>query len=276
LAELELSHSNIIRQVEEDAEARQLTEKELDTHRSLVSNLEKQIEEHKSAIDIHQQGLDSLKQSHAADIEKLSAELTDREESARVLHSDLTQARADMEVLLKGISSKLNVEADFTKIQGEIVSLVEERRSLSSRMEQATKDLQAARAELSESVKTVENLKGTVKEFEIINAETIKELEAVNEKELRSSRLVQELEDQLSQNWDQHEAANNRLSALQTERSQELNDAIDRKNAIEKEVEESRIKIALLEVSFPIIYHPVTLLTNLVPTIGCATSFCQS
>jgi len=247
LADLELSHSNIVKQVEEDAEARQLTEKELDTHRSLVANLEKQIEEHKSAIDIHQQGLDSLKQSHAVDIEKLTASLTTKEESIRALNSDLTQARVDMEGLLKGISSKLNVEADLTKIQNEIGTLAEERKSLSSRMELATKELQAARTELSESAKTIEKLKGTVKEFEIINAETIKELEAVNEKELRSSRLVQELEDQLNQNWDQHEAANNRLSALQTERSQELTDAMNRKNAIEKEVEESRIKIALLE-----------------------------
>lgn len=247
LAELELSHSNIIKQVEEDAEARQLTEKELDTHRSLVSNLEKQIEEHKSAIDIHQQGLDSLKQSHAAELEKLTAELATKEDSTRALHSDLSQARVNMENLLKGISSALNVEADMTKVQSEIESLVGERKSLSTQMEQASNDLQSARAELSESAKAIENLKGTLKEFEMINAETIKELEMVNEKELRSSRLVQELEDQLNQNWDQHEAANNRLSALQTERSRELTDAMHRKDEIEKEVEESRIKIALLE-----------------------------
>ena len=88
-----------------------------------------------------------------------------------------------------------------------------------------------------------------MKEFEIINAETLKELEKVSEKEHKSARLVQELEDQLNQNWDQHEAANNRLSALQTERTRELQDAMNHGEELEKEVQESRIKIALLEVS---------------------------
>ena len=249
LAELELSHSNIVKQVEEDAEARQLTEKELNTHRSLVSNLERQIDEHKAAIDIHQQGLDSLKQSHAAELEKLATELAIKDDSTRALHSDLHQAKADMDGLLNDIATALNVEADMTKVQSQIESLVEERKSLFSQKEQATSDLQAARAELTKSANTIEKLKGDLKEFELINAETIKELEMVNEKELKSSRLVQELEDQLNQNWDQHEAANNRLSALQTERSKELTDAMSRKEAIEKEVEESHIKIALLEVS---------------------------
>jgi kinesin family protein 4/21/27 len=116
-------------------------------------------------------------------------------------------------------------------------------------MDEATGALESARAELSESVATVNSLKGTVKELELINEETIKELQKVSQKERKSSRLVQELEDQLNQNYDQHEAATNRLSALQTERSQELQDVLSRKYDLEKEVEESRIKIALLEVS---------------------------
>jgi kinesin family protein 4/21/27 len=87
--------------------------------------------------------------------------------------------------------------------------------------------------------------------LELINSETIKELEKVSQKERKSSRLVQELEDQLNQNYDQHEAATNRLSALQTERSQELQDALNRKENLERELEDSRIKIALLEVNYP-------------------------
>jgi hypothetical protein len=83
----------------------------------------------------------------------------------------------------------------------------------------------------------------------MINTETLKELEKVSEKERKSTRLVEELEEQLNQNWDQHEAANNRLSALQTERTRELQDAIVHGESLHKEVEDSRIKIALLEVS---------------------------
>ncbi|KAF2661270.1 kinesin-domain-containing protein [Lophiostoma macrostomum CBS 122681] len=247
LAELEESHARIVKQIEEDAEARILTEKELETHRSLVSNLEKQIDEHKAAIDIHQQGLDSLKQNHTAELEKLTTVLEAKQDSTRALQTDLNAAKANIDGLLKGISTALNEETDLASIQSKVQSLAEERTSLMTKMDQATGDLEAARAELSESVKTISSLKGTVKEFEMINAETLKELEKVSSKERKSSRLVQELEDQLNQNYDQHEAANNRLSALQTERSRELHDALQRKDGMEKELEESRIKIALLE-----------------------------
>lgn len=249
LAELEQSHANIIRQVEEDAEARALTEKELETHRSLVSNLEKQIEEHKSAIDYHQQGMDSLQQSHSAELEKLTTELTAHQASTTALEADLSKAKGEMETLLNGISTVLGQETDIGTIQSHIESLVQERKSIATQMDQAINDLQTARRELTEATDTIGNLKANLKEFELINAETLKELEMVNEKEQKSTRLVEELEEQLNQNWDQHEAANNRLSALQTERTRELQDAIVHGESLEKEVEESRIKIALLEVS---------------------------
>jgi chromosome segregation ATPase len=249
LAELEESHASIIRQVEEDAEARALTEKELETHRSLVSNLEKQIEEHKSAIDYHQQGMDSLKESHNAELEKLTTELTGHKASAAALESDLSNAKGEMDNLLKGISTVLGQETDIGNVQTHIEALIQERKSIKDQMEQAIADLETSRKQLSEATVTVGTLKGNLKEFEMINAETLKELEKVSEKERKSTRLVEELEEQLNQNWDQHEAANNRLSALQTERTRELQDAIVHGESLEKEVQESRIKIALLEVS---------------------------
>lgn len=270
LAELEGSHANIIKQVEENAEARALTEKELETHRSLVTNLEKQIEEHKSAIEYHQQGMDSLQKSHAAELEKLSSELTTHQNSATLLQADLTKAKTDMDTLLKGVATALGQETDFDTIHAHIESLVQERKSISAQMDQAINDLKTARQELSDATNTINTLKGNLKEFELINAETLKELEKVSEKEHKSSRLVQELEDQLNQNWDQHEAANNRLSALQTERSRELQDAIVHGENFEKEVQESRIKIALLEVSSCYL-SPATMiwLTYVVSTLGC-------
>ncbi|KAF1364874.1 kinesin family protein-like protein [Lizonia empirigonia] len=247
LAELEQSHANIIKQVEEDSEARALTEKELETHKSLVANLENQIEEHKAAIDYHQQGMDSLQKSHAAELEKLTSELTTHKESNAMLQTDLAKAKAELETLLQGISTALNQEIDVGQVQSQIKSLVEARKSLTTRMDQALDDLEAARIELSEATKTIATLKDNMKEFEVLNAETIKELEHVSEKEQKSSRLVQELEDQLNQNWDQHEATNNRLSALQTERTRELQDVIVHREQLERDYEDSRAKIAQLE-----------------------------
>ncbi|KAL6706774.1 hypothetical protein ACN47E_005110 [Coniothyrium glycines] len=247
LVELEESHAIIIKQVEDDAEARALTEKELDTHRALVANLEKQIEEHKAAIDFHQQGMDSYQKSHEAELEKLAEEISTHQKSSALLQADLTKAQTDMEMLLAGISSALEEETDLSKVQTRIQSLVEDRKAITTRMDEAMKELETARQELTAATSTAGTLKSNLKELELINAETLKELERISEKELKSSRLVEELEEQLNQNYDQHEAANNRLSALQTERSRELQDAIVHGDGLQKEVEESRIKIALLE-----------------------------
>ncbi|KAH6615289.1 kinesin family protein-like protein [Boeremia exigua] len=247
LAELEHSHANIIKQVEEDSEARALTEKELDTHKSLVANLEHQIEEHKSAIEYHQQGMDSLQKSHAAELEKLTSELTTHQESNTILQTDLSKAKNDLETLLRGVASALNQEVEVDQVQSQVEALVEARKSLTARMDQALDDLEAAKVELLESKTMTQTLRDNMKEFETLNAETIKELERVSDKERKSSRLVQELEDQLNQNWDQHEAANNRLSALQTERSREFQDVVVHREQLEKDLEDSRAKIVLLE-----------------------------
>jgi kinesin family protein 4/21/27 len=251
LAELEQSHANIIKQVEEDSEARALTEKELDTHKSLMANLEHQIEEHKAAIEYHQQGKESLQKSHAAELEKLTTELMMHRESNAVLQTDLSKAKDDLDTLLQGVAAALGQEVEASQVQSQIESLIGARQSLTTRMDQALDDLQAAKLELSAATETVETLKDNMKEFEALNAETIKELERVSEKERKSSRLVQELEDQLNQNWDQHEAANNRLSALQTERSREFQDVVVHREQLEKDVEDARAKILLLEVRSP-------------------------
>ncbi|CAI6244130.1 unnamed protein product [Periconia digitata] len=247
LAELEESHAKIVQQYEENYEAAQLKERELDTHKSLLLNLEQQVEQHKAAVDFHEKSIESLKESHSADLEKLNKEIATHQETSQTLQSELNQAKTDMEKLLADVSTALDEETDMTQIQSRLQNLVEERKSLSSKMEKAVEDLSAARNELTAATNTISTLKGSMKEIEGINADLLKEIKRVTDKELKSSRLVQELEEQLSQNFDQHAAATNRLSALQTERSKELQNSITRKEELEKEVEQARIQVALLE-----------------------------
>ena len=189
-----------------------------------------------------------MQKSHSVELERLTSELAVHQQSKDLLQADLIRTKQDLDNLLGGVQAALGEVTDISNVQTQIESLVQERKSIATQHQQAVNDLEVARKELSQATATIGTLKGNLKEFELINAETIKELEKVSEKELRSSRLVQELEDQLNQNWDQHEAANNRLSALQTERSRELQDAVMHGEGLHKEVEESRIKIALLEV----------------------------
>ncbi|KAF2496213.1 kinesin family protein-like protein [Lophium mytilinum] len=273
LAELELSHANIIKQVEEDSNSRELTEKELRTHRSLVSNLENQLEEHKSAMAINQQSLESMKESHASQLiaaqnesnEKLAAQLSEHaaataalkeelvkaqsqhQDSTLVIQTELEKAQGTLTNLLAAASKILNEDTDADRLQSHLESLVESRKTLMTQHEQASKDLEAARAELSTAAANVTALESTVGELKTINAETLKELEKVSEKEKKSSNLVQELEDQLSQNWDQHEMANNRLSALQTERQVQYEGINQAKHELERQLDEAQARIALLE-----------------------------
>ncbi|KAF2813350.1 kinesin family protein-like protein [Mytilinidion resinicola] len=273
LAELEQSHANIIKQVEEDSNSRELTEKELRTHRSLVSNLENQLEEHKSAMAINQQSLESMKESHANQLiavqnesnEKLAAQLSEHaaataalkeelakaqsqhQDSTYIIQTELEKAQGTLTNLLAAASKVLNEDTDADRLQSHLESLVEGRKTLLAQYEQASKDLEAARAELSTAAANVTALESAVGELKSINADTLKELEKVSEKEKKSSNLVQELEDQLSQNWDQHEMANNRLSALQTERQVQYEGINQAKHELERQLDEAQARIALLE-----------------------------
>ncbi|EKG19157.1 hypothetical protein MPH_03527 [Macrophomina phaseolina MS6] len=262
LAELEESHAKILRQVEEETSDKELTEKELNAHRGLVANLERQLEEHKAAVALHQQGLDTLRESHAQEMaeanSRLEAQLAEHQEAAAALQeqlskietehqAELARSRQEMVTLVQGISAALNEETDSTKVQGHIEKLIQERKDLLEKHEAATAELTIAREELEKAKAYTADLESKVGELKLINEETLKELEKISDKERKSSRLVEELEDQLNSNYDQHQAANNRLSALQTERQVKLEEAFAAKTDLEKELEDSKKKIADLE-----------------------------
>ncbi|KAL1634767.1 hypothetical protein SLS56_002169 [Neofusicoccum ribis] len=262
LAELEESHAKILRQVDEETGDRDLTVKELNAHRGLVANLERQLEEHKAAVALHQQGLDTLRESHAQEMDeansRLEAQLAEHQQAAAALQeqlskieiehrAELERSHQDMVTLVQGISAALNEETDATKVQGHIEALVQERKDLLEKHESATAELATARDELEKARAHATDLENKVGQLKLINEETLKELEKISDKERKSSRLVEELEDQLNSNYDQHQAANNRLSALQTERQSQLEEAFAAKIDMEKELEDSKKKVADLE-----------------------------
>lgn len=262
LAELEESHAKILRQVDEETGDRDLTVKELNAHRGLVANLERQLEEHKAAVALHQQGLDTLRESHAQEMDeansRLEAQLAEHQQAAAALQeqlskieiehrAELERSHQDMVTLVQGISAALNEETDATKVQGHIEALVQERKDLLEKHESATAELATAREELEKARAHATDLENKVGQLKLINEETLKELEKISDKERKSSRLVEELEDQLNSNYDQHQAANNRLSALQTERQSQLEEAFAAKIDMEKELEDSKKKVADLE-----------------------------
>jgi len=275
LAELELAHNNILRQVEADNESRQITEMELQTHRELVSNLESQLEEHKYAIAAHQEGLKSLSDSHSQEIERLNSasaaaqteaneklektladhkqamsslreqlekSRADHEASTHALQAEVTKAKDQLKELIENASLILNKKTNADNLTSHIQTIINSRKDIVALHETASHELQAVRQELETSKTEAADLQRKIEQLKVINEETIKELERISEKEKKSSRLVEELEEQLNSNFDQNQAAHNRLSALQTERHVLLEEA-------QKELDESRAKVAILEVS---------------------------
>ncbi|KAF2145510.1 uncharacterized protein K452DRAFT_305517 [Aplosporella prunicola CBS 121167] len=269
LSELEHMHANILRQVEEDSKARELTERELQTHRDLVSNLERQLEEHKAAVTMHQQGLETLRETHEEEIgranELLAAHVEEHKLSTAALQDELARARSEqhggaaaiqaeldksrgeMVSLIQGISAALQEDTDASRVQSQIETLVNERRGLLEKYNAASAELAATKEELQQAKHAAADLEGKVGELKMINEETLMEIERISDKEKKSSRLVEELEDQLNSNYDQHQAANNRLSALQTERQVQLEEALQARSEAERELQESRSKVADLE-----------------------------
>ncbi|KKY14120.1 putative kinesin-like protein [Diplodia seriata] len=262
LAELEESHAKILHQVESETGDRELTAKELNTHRGLVANLERQLEEHKAAVALHQQGLDTLRDTHAQEIEqinnRLETQLAEHEQAAAALQEQLSKLQTEHEAelershqgmvtLVQSISAALNEDTDATNVQAHIERLIQERKELLEKHQAAATELATAREELEKARANVADMEGKVGELKMINEETLKELEKISDKERKSSRLVEELEDQLNSNYDSHQAANNRLSALQIERQVQLEEAVAAKGDMEKELEDSKKKIAELE-----------------------------
>lgn len=281
LKKLEQSYANILQQVEEESKSRELTDKELRTHRDLVANLENQLEVHQSAISIHQQNLTSLQAAHSKEIDELKEALSAAEQDANNRLADLQQQHSDalteMEEELKkaqyegsalfaAASLALGKEVDATNLGWRLREFKNEQNNhisdLENRHIRMTNDLKEVQDELQAALTNIVNLESKASELRMINEETLHNLEKVAQKERKSARLVQELEDQLSSNFDQHQAANNRLSVMQNERQLHLEEAEHARGELQKELEDSRLKISVLEVSGKCRSSTVSVLTS--------------
>lgn len=250
---LETSFNQIIQETQQKSKSRETKDNELRTHRELIASLEDQVDQHKSLAIFHQQSLKTMEESHARELEEVKATLAQprdgdatalselqskHDESISALQQELTTAHMETAEILQSVSAALQEEADPSNLQSRIQALADERKSLSTKHTAASAALAEAQAEAAEAKDISLQLQSKVDELTMLNDETMRELEKSVEKEQKSTRLVQELEEQLTSNFDQHKTANQRLSSAQKERVE-----------VEKELEEYRGKVSTLEVS---------------------------
>lgn len=256
LEQLEQSYTSIVQQVDEESKSRDLSQKELQTHRDLVSNLENQLQVHKSAITMHQDTLESLQASHTKELDELkastgAAETLSKQRQAELeehhglvvqnMQADLSDARSQVTGILRSASSALGYETDPQQLHSHIKGLVEEGKELHNRHLKTTNELKTVQEELQNALKNTVNLESRINELKIVSDEALLNLDKVTSKEKKSARLVEELEEQLNNNFDSHRQANNRLSAMQ-------NETVQVRMELERELEEQKMKNQLLEV----------------------------
>jgi chromosome segregation ATPase len=246
LSLLERSYASIKQQVDEDSKGRELTEKELQTHRNLVSNLESQVEAHKSAIGIHEQNVEALRASHTEELDSVKAAMTTADNNFAERHAaleaqhkfvqqDLKRSQVDLEELLAEASAILGHETDVGRFHSHLTDFVGQNRDLG-----AGSDAVVASAKVAA-------LEAEITQLKMSNQEIVSNMERALEKERKSATLVQELEDQLNSTYDLHQDTSKRLSAIQSERHTQLEEATSAKNEMKKELEDARLKVSLLE-----------------------------
>ncbi|KAI9650774.1 hypothetical protein NHQ30_000804 [Ciborinia camelliae] len=256
-AELEQAHASTREQLDEAIQSKNIVSAEMEGHKILVTRLEEQIAEHENIVKTHQEGLSLLHANHAKEIEEIrlssQADLETQlgelkakhQESIDALSRELADARDDLTKIATQVAFALGVDVSTEKLQDRITDLITNQNALSheetraGKLEKYTeelstindtimKELETVKAELASLlVQTAEGSR--LKDENATVADQLaalrKELHDLETKNKKNSRLVEELEDQLASNFDEHQAANNRLSTLQTERNAQLDEA---------------------------------------------------
>lgn len=224
IVELERAHTNSREQIEEGVRYRALTDQQLAIHQTQMAESERKVQEYQSAVEFHRYGLKSLHDSHARDLEDLRSKLG-------------TEARESM--------ARRNDEL----IQEHQYAFTKEADALNARIEMLT-------AQLDEQAERFEDMQKERDHVALSFDQSRVDLAKVTEEKDTAARLVNELEDQLTQSYDQQRAATDRMSFLSTNRDQALQDALTARIKLEEDLENYRRRLDQAEVIQPFVFQP--------------------
>ncbi|PWY66084.1 kinesin family protein [Aspergillus heteromorphus CBS 117.55] len=285
IASLEKSYGEAQLQLSDLLAAKDIDSSEVEAHQSRVSELEQEIEGHKSVADSYKAELESLQESHKQELSELEARAAaaaqaeyesrftemnaEHDEAIKVLRSEIVESRNELTKLISMVSGLLNSDVTAENLAEQIEEVLTQKQyfsdkyaelmdtnedlrkqlestgSDSGRLEELTKSNSTKEAKVNELAVLVATLEDTLRQKD----EQVKKKEAiiaevVAEKE-RSVRLVEELEEQITSSFDQH---HNRLSVIQAERDQALEDAKAKITTYESDIETYRVRIEQLEL----------------------------
>ncbi|KAL2011054.1 hypothetical protein VTN00DRAFT_3772 [Thermoascus crustaceus] len=285
IANLEKSHAAAQEQLSQHTAVKETDDSELATYRSRVSELEQEIESHKSVVDSQKKDLESLQESHRNELAELKTRATaaaqaeyesrlaeqnaKHEEAMNALRSEISGSKDELTKLLETVSKILEAPVTSSTLSDQIEDILSQKKHFSDKyselinanedllkqlenkggqdgqVNELTEKTSQQEAKVNELAHLVANLEDTLRQKE----EQIKKkdalIEEITAEKQKSVRLVEELEEQITNTFDQH---NNRLSMIQQERNQALEEANKKIATYESEIETYRVRIEQLEL----------------------------
>ncbi|KAH8907310.1 kinesin-domain-containing protein [Coniochaeta sp. PMI_546] len=254
-------------------------EEAIKTHQASLDELQanhaKEVDE---LLAKHDMDIDDIHADHAKELDevkaaaeqeynsKMAALTSEHAESLRALEAELTEAREDLMKVATQVAFALGLDVSVERISERIQDLINDQQELAQE--------QRKRAELQTHVSDLTSINDTImKDLEVVKAtlaellgdnaqkapiSSVSEQLAVVKKRMtdlenknkKNSRLVEELEDQLQNNFDQVQMTNNRLSTLQSEKSAQLDEANAARKRLQSELDTIKEEYASLQAKF--------------------------
>ncbi|OJD21055.1 hypothetical protein ACJ73_07607 [Blastomyces percursus] len=250
-------------------------EQEIECHKAAV---EAQKAELVSLQESHKQELEELevkvKAAAEAQYESQMAEESARNEQAvNALRAEISASKNELTKLLSGVTATLNTPVTANSLQEQIDDILSQKQQFADKYsalfdtnEELVKELDAKNsshaklerqfadltekssrheAKMTELAHLVASHEDALKEKEDLIKKKDAIINEITIEKQKSVRLVEELEEQITNTFDQH---HNRLSVIQQERHQALDEANLKIGNLEKEIESYRARIEQLEL----------------------------
>ena len=289
VAELETSHSKALSDLDEMAklhvtvkaeldrvnEASDAASRDLADQKARASKLEEQLSTHEQTANAHNSVIEELKATHAQALSELKTQeqkgyeeqvevlLSEQADSVQRLEKQLATAQDELENVATRVATSLGVYVSVDKLDEHITELIARQNAVTdqhakaaemeSHVAELTKindtvmyELECAKEALSELVPDAQS--SILGQVEAVKSR-LTDLEARIQK---NSRLIEELEEQLQNNFDEAQMTSNRLSTLQSERNSQIEEASHVRSRMQAELDVIREEYASLQVSLAV------------------------
>ena len=271
-------HTTVKAELDGVSEARDSATKELADHKQLMAELEKQISAHEETTKNHHQAMEELKATHLQELadvkvqeqkgyeEQVEVLLAEQAESVQRLESDLTEAREQLMDVATRVATSLSVYVSIEQLDDHIEQLISGQNALNDERRRATEmenhvaelssindtvmsELEAAKAALAELVPNAQRSVGA-------QVGAVKgKLTDLETRTKKNSRLIEELEEQLQNNFDEAQMTSNRLSTLQSERNSHIEEHTAFRSRMQAELDTVREEYASLQAKYEEVAH---------------------